>query len=625
MKLKQIGMQALAVLFSASIALCTFATVTAPKVVFADSITTSSVLQEIDDNRLATLEIYKFRDTGSGDTHTNFAICGVVFSYLRIADIVTDSIVDDNGMAVATVLYRFADNPQTDAFLSVLGLTTQNCSKAVEDTNGQTYYYFQSDTLSHALQERALTQQTGLKNNAEDFMHDYNGVEMPETILNGYTKAENLRTGLYLLVETKVPQDVSESTLPFLVSLPMPSVSDEETAINGWVYDVTIKPKNVTDTPTLNKTVAESGSQNAHSDQTTGSAGDFMDYHITSQLPTITSGATMLSEYTFTDTIEGLTYSRDVVIKFYTDTDCQYLITTWKLSDGKCTIKYGRNDDGSETMEIRMTASGLNEINTADTIYSPSNTLSGYSNCVMRIEYTAQITASSGFVCGENGNPNEVDLVWRRSNTAHYDTLTDDCKVYTFALELEKRFSDNAGNFQKVRFTLQNKTDGYYVQAVLNEAEGVYYAVGMVSEAKDATKLVPIKKNGKNMIVVKGLEADAYSISEIATDPAYQRLRDPILLQFRLEEKNGKVSVSASIDGEPVNMKPDGNSVPVFASLSVLNKRPPFPPGGGEPPATGGTATIIITASAISGSSLVGMILLLLSRRKKDDDDETTA
>ncbi len=622
MKLKQIGIRALSALFSAFIALSALITFSVPKVVFADSTTTPSVLQEIDNNRLASLEIYKFCDTGSGDTHTDFAIGGVVFSYLRIADIVTDSIVDANGLAVATVLYRFADDPQTDAFLTVLGLTKQNCYKAVEDTTGETYYYFQSDTLSHALQERALTQQTDLKNDAEDFMRDYNGIEMPETTRNGFTKAENLRTGLYLLVETKVPQDVSESTLPFLVSLPM---SGEENALNGWMYDVTIYPKNVTDRPTLNKTVAESGSQHEHAEWATGSAGDFMDYHITSQLPTITSGATMLSEYTFTDTIEGLTYSRDVVIKFYTDTDCQYLITTWKLSDGKCTIKYGRNDDGSETMEIRMTASGLNEINTADTVYSSSNTLSGYSNCVMRIEYTAQITASSGFVCGENGNPNEADLVWRRSNTAHYDTLTDDCKVYTFALELEKRFSDNAGNFRKVRFTLQNTTDGYYVQATFHEAEGVYYAVGMVADAKDATQFIPVKQDGKNMVIVKGLEANAYSISEIATDPAYQRLREPIRLHFRIAEEHGNISMSVVVNGKLSVMKSDGGSQNAFAALSVLNKRPPFPPGGGEPPATGGSATIIIAASAISGSSLVGMLLLLIFKRKKDEDDETTA
>ncbi len=620
MNLKQIGMRALSILFSASIVLNSIA-FTVPKVAFADSAMQASLPVKIDDNRLASLEIYKFHDTGTGDTHIDFAIRGVVFSYLRIADLVTDSIVDADGVARSTVLYRFADDQQTDAFLAVLGLKKRDCYKAVEEVTGETYYYFQSDTLSHALRERSLTQQTDLKNAAEDFMRDYNGIEMPETTRNGYTKAENLRTGLYLLVETKVPQDVSESTLPFLVNLPMPSVSEEENAINGWVYDVTIKPKNVTDKPTLNKTVAESGSQKEHSDRDTGSVGDFMDYHITSQLPTITSGATMLSEYSFTDAIEGLTYSQDVVIKFYTDTDCQYLITTWKLSDGKYTIKYGQNDDGSETMEIRMTASGLNEINTADTVYSPSNTLSGYSNCVIRIEYTAQITASSSFVCGENGNPNEVELVWRRSNTAHYDRITDDCKVYTFALELEKRFSDNAGNFKKVQFTLQNKTDGYYVQAAFNEAEGVYYAVGMVADAKDATKLVPVKKNGKNMIVVKGLEADAYSISEVATDPAYQRLRDPILLRFRLNNDNGKISVSATIDNQQVNMKPDGSSVNAFACLSVLNKRPPFPPGGGEPPSTGGTATIIIAASAISGSSLFGMILLLLFKRKKDEDE----
>ena len=64
---------------------------------------------------------------------------------------------------------------------------------------------------------------------------------MPLTDTYGKTKAENLDLGLYLVVETKVPEMVTSTCNPFFISLPMTSGDG-----NGWIYDVTVYPKNLT-------------------------------------------------------------------------------------------------------------------------------------------------------------------------------------------------------------------------------------------------------------------------------------------------------------------------------------------------------------------------------------------
>ena len=61
----------------------------------------------------------------------------------------------------------------------------------------------------------------------------------------------------------------------------------------------------------------------------------------------------------------------------------------------------------------------------------------------------------------------------------YYDTLKDECIVYSYALDLAKQFSDNKGNFANVSFKIQNQTDGYYLKAVEDaQIKGQYYVDG---------------------------------------------------------------------------------------------------------------------------------------------------
>ena len=214
-------------------------------------------------------------------------------------------------------------------------------------------------------------------------------------------------------------------------------------------------------------------------------------------------------------------------------------------------------------MTISMTASGLDEINNATTVYDSTSLYRGYSACTVRITYACTVNSSADVVYGDGGNPNEVQLTWKRTNTDYYDTLEDDCHFYTYGLDLTKKFNDSKGNFSKVQFVMHNDTDNYWVKAQLNEAEGVYYVTEHVAEEANATKFVPVSAGGQpGKVIVKGLEDDAYTITEVATDAGYTLLKDSVKVVITTKGDGeicpicGKegVTATATVNGDAVAM-----------------------------------------------------------------------
>ena len=577
----------------------------------------------IDPSKKASLSIYKYditkasndgawdaesyvstglRDDAVIDKLSKYAIQGVEFTYLRIADITINNEVMD-GQRTVGVLYGFDSSDRSTDVLSAIGLTAADAHKSERGVN-----YFTSDMLNNKLSTALAANATTVKNALEPAVKN-SGVAMTETDATGYTSASNMEQGLYLVVETRVPENVTSTCNPFFVSLPM-------TTIDGaaWNYDVTVYPKNQTGNPTLDKTVREEKNStgkntgsltditDGYAHTATASAGDVVDYQIISTLPTITSKASSLSEYTYVDTMsKGICHNKnDVVIEFFRDAGCTDKITTWDESSGKFAVAY---DDAANTMAIRMTESGLSEINEAATVYTDS-VKRGYSDCTMRISYAATLTADAKM--GDTDNPNEVELTWRRTNNTYFDTLKDCCHVYTYGVDVLKRFSDNGGNMKNVKFRLHNDSDDCYIIADLKD--GAYYAKGFAAKKADATTFIP---NAQGQIVVKGLEDDAYSLTEIATDKGYVLLKDAIKIVIKTAE-NGQcekcsaklLTASATVNGKDVTMS-EGNTV---VPLTVVNNP------GFDLPKTGGYGTWMFT---IGGVVLLGAAAFIVIRSRK--------
>ena len=541
------------------------------------------------------------------DKLSKYAIQGVEFTYLRVADIAMNNEVVD-GQRQVGVLYGFDGSERSNTVLSAIGLTAADAHKTENGVN-----YYTSDSLNNKLAAALAANATSAKNALETAVKN-GGVAMTETDTTGHTSASNMEQGLYLVVETRVPEMVTSTCNPFFVSLPMTTIDGSE-----WLYDLTVYPKNQTGNPTLDKTVRESKSSTGKHNGSltditdgfehtaTASVGDVVDYQIISPLPTITSKASSLSEYTYMDTMSrGIKYNKqDVVIEFFRDSACTDKITTWGEDSGKFTVVY---DDAQNSMAIKMTEAGLSEINEATTVYTDS-VKRGYSDCTMRITYAATLTADAQM--GDKDNPNTVTLTWKRTNTTYYDTLEDCCHVYTYGVDILKQFSDGKGNIQNVKFNLHNDTDNCYIIADLKD--GVYYAKGIAAKKSDATTFVP---NSSGHIIVKGLEDDSYSLTETATDKGYVLLKETVKIIITTKENNAcekcgakLLTASATVNGKDVTMTDSNAIVP----MTVVNNP------GFDLPKTGGYGTWMFT---IGGILLLGTAAFIVVKSRKQHKGE---
>ena len=632
---------------------------------------------------------------GNGQTSNSYAIKGVGFGIVNVAMPMRFS-ENEN----VTMLYAFR-KAETADLLATIGLPdgTGRYEKAdamtgwdarapqvLTQNDPSDYWFYQSDVINKALASALAENSTVVKNALETYITNQAGtIHMDLTDSDGMTEKTGLDVGLYLVVEECVPEMVTSTTNPFFVSLPMTTVSGNEASESlegghAWNYDVVVYPKNETGIPSLEKTVRESSwdtGKNHGSDEitdgfthnATGSGGDVLEYQVISTLPSITSRATALSKYSFYDSIsEGLSYNQSeasVQIEFFTDATCTDKVARWMYDSEYFTVSY--SDDGRH-MTVDITPAGLAVINGTDALGNENingNVYRGYSNYTMRVSYTATINSDDSFVYGDNGNCNEVVLTWKRTSSEYYDTLIDDCHVYSFAMDLTKLFSDTEseaahqeGKFEHVKFKIYNTTDGYWVTAALDETTGIYYVTDHVTEEAEATIFTPVASGeafGK--VIVKGMEDDFYAITEVETANGYTLLKDDIHLDIYAELDETRacdvysrdmlgvlqndphycnvvaanaedvlkltnipqkqlthtlMSATAAIDDNTVIMLEDNGSENAIVPLTIVNTR------GFDLPKTGDNGTLWFTVVGVLVMACAVSAIILVSRKKEE-------
>lgn len=564
------------------------------------------------------IDIYQYtangkKDAGAESALKDYVIEGVEFTYVKVGDIHTESV---NGNV--KLLY---DIPS--ALEAALNLT---------DSRGD--HKHTSDELNKSLSD-TLSDNTAGKNTLENYIASASGsTRMPLTKADGTTSATGLPVGLYMFVETKVPANVHTTVDPFFISLPMTDNEGED-----WFYDVNVYPKNQTNIPDLDKLVRQHDDaalygKAEYADIATGSEGDVMDYIFVSHLPKITSESTYLTQYTFVDKLDkGLTYNKDAAIYFYNNeadaraNNTANAIKAWEHGSAAFEETYmGSNSDYNQ-MTVSPTREGLKEID-------PS-----LSQCWLVVSYSATVNSDATPVLGDTGNTNDVTLTWKRTSMDYIDTLEDRCRVYTFGLNIKKEFTDSKtkGDPTKVQFVLKNETDGHYIIAKKAE-EGLYYVTDASKGAKEEEGTV-FSPDGSGKLIINGLEANTYVLTETHTSAGYSLLKEPITIDIKctvddftpsqttlydIKDITGNAHkkmieaagerASATVDGKNTAMSVDAvknvNSTNARVDMTVVNT------STFELPQTGGYGTILFTLAGCA-VAFAG-VLVLVKKSKKE-------
>ena len=105
----------------------------------------------------------------NGDAY-GYAVRGVEFTYVKLADILAYTKTEDNTNRVE-LLYGIENSELNAAFLNVLGVTANDRFAPADNTEGgKTIYYYTSDVLIDGLKNALNTNGTATRNAAERFV-----------------------------------------------------------------------------------------------------------------------------------------------------------------------------------------------------------------------------------------------------------------------------------------------------------------------------------------------------------------------------------------------------------------------------------------------------------------------
>ncbi len=532
-------------------------------------------------------------DEDAEEALSQYAIENVQFTYLKVGDI---EMAVDAESKTAQIAYSMDED-----VAGILGLEEGPYS---------------SKAINQALSGALAADNTATKNSLEKYVKESGGTAMPYTDSDGESCADELEVGLYLIVETEVPESVYMATNPFFVSIPMTNAAG-----TGWMYDVEVYPKNQSDEPLIDQLVSEKG-VGYFASSTSAEMGDTIDLSIVTRVPLITSEATYLSEYTIKDAIpEGFAYvENDVVIAFYANKedadagDMDAAIAIWELDDGLFTVDYAGESKGTSDpgMTVEMTAEGLAELNENENL----------KQAYLTVHYKDIMESSDAVVLGDDGNETGATLTWKRTMSESSQTIEDVSEIYVFGLQILKTFDgENAdsADAEKVKFVILNATDEHYIVAERSEEDDMFYVTGTTEDKDEAT---PFSPTADGMLYICGVEEDTYEIEETATAPGYSVLKDVISVSI-IATAPEIIPETADWNGIPGT---DVIFTPGSASQALVNSDPVVFEDGyvrlqviNTPdlilPTTGGAGIWVMTIAGICLAG-IGIVLVLMAVKK---------
>ncbi|MGL4282389.1 MAG: pilin N-terminal domain-containing protein, partial [Eubacterium aggregans] len=151
-------------------------------------------------------------------------------------------------VASGTLTGTTADAPTRGTPLSNVIFTTQKVADLVQEDNALQYKVTSSDFTSWARSNitvgevySSATLQALINGKKAGDLQDISNwaghIDSQPTNADGQTAFSNLDFGLYIVVETDYPINVTQNALPVIISLPMSNQNG-----NGWLYQINLYP-----------------------------------------------------------------------------------------------------------------------------------------------------------------------------------------------------------------------------------------------------------------------------------------------------------------------------------------------------------------------------------------------
>lgn len=237
-----------------------------------------------------------------------------------------------------------------------------------------------------------------------------------------------------------------------------------------------------------------------------------------------------------------------------------------------------------------------------DDITAPLTNYQGYN---VKLSYTATVTADAVQV-----NGNDVKLYINNND----QPLEDRTEVYTYGIDVQKKFSDSGNQYGFVTFSLYTNAEYQKEQGktalTLYGQNGSYKATGT---GIGTTELALNSTTGK--LTITGLDQGTYWLVETATAGGYTKSADiQIVLTADSQNKavldpNGTTAMIGGTGKDLSSITSEANTSINLAAFEVLNQK------GFNLPQTGGAGTWMFTIGGILLVAAAG-VLFALSRKK---------
>lgn len=352
------------------------------------------------------------------------------------------------------------------------------------------------------------------------------------------------------------------------------------------------------------KQISEKG-ENMWFDELTAETGDVLDYKLTAKVPTLTDYDN-LTKFTMSDTLEKQAFDPASVQIAIDNT-----FATRGTGTGENTFYIGQTH-----LATLKPVSYANEKSSFTLTFVPS-ALEAYEGKTVTVTYSARLTTDAVKV-----NVNDAELEW--SNNGSDSSLTDSTEVYTYGIELTKKFSDatvSADEIGDVTFRLYRVNQQTQDEKLLyfTGSAGSYILVSDSNGTGNVTADLKLDTTSRKLTVV-GLDDDeTYILKETATADGYNQIDEDVTIDLEaqadpnamlLEEdatsvKLGSIKLKVSF----VNNTNTTETAIASVAFELYNQK------GFSLPKTGGTGTWALTMGGILLIAAAGG-MLVVSRRK---------